>query len=161
MLSVTQETSPSPTGTASANPLLDSLLAAFGTKPEKTPRKKSAPKAKTPEVILPVPQAFAKRKTGYVTWKATARVLQVQEQECKCCGAKTTYVKAEFFQLENGTAHATWLRPEGYGIHAPADLPIVYSDLEPAFVTACASCRSTPFDDLLSLFSPKQMELPL
>ena len=153
--------SPSPTGTASANPLLDSLLAAFGTKPEKTARKKAAPKAKTAEVILPIPLSFAKRKTGYMTWKATARVLQVQEQECKCCGEKSTYVKAEFFQLENGQAHATWLRPEGYGIIAPADLPIIYTDLEPAFVTACASCRSTPFDDLFSIFSPKQLELPL
>ena len=143
-----------------ASDLLSDLLSSFGTLPPKE-KKKPVRKAASPAEILPLPTAFAVRKTGYRTWKATSRVLQVQKQICNCCGAEVEYIKAEFFALENGTAHATWLRPEAYGIVAPDNLPITYTDLEPAYVPACASCRSTPFDDLESLFHPRQMELPL
>ena len=147
----------------SANPLLDALLSAFGTPPPKA--KKQVSRTKTDRREFPplyaVHQSFAKRKTGYVTWKATSRVLQVQKQICKCCGGETESIKAEYFALENGTAHATWLRPEGYGIHQPEDLPNTFVDLEPIYVTACASCRSTPFDDLFSILHPKQLSLDL
>lgn len=148
-----------PTSPSSPAPdLLSDLLSSFG-KPAK--KEKRAPAKRAPAEILPVPQAYAVKKTGYRIWKATARVLQIQKQICNCCGEEVEYVKAEFFALENGQAHATWLRPEGYGISSTEDLPITYTDLEPSFVTACASCRSTPFDDLESLFHPRQMELPL
>lgn len=144
-----------------SNPLLESLLAAFGTLPPKEKRK-PAPRGQRPAIPnLPLPQSFSAKKTGYRTWKATSRVLQIQKQICKCCGGETESVKAEYFALENGLAHATWLRPEGYGIHQPEDLPNTFVDLEPIYVTACSSCRSTPFDDLFSIFQPKQLSLDL
>ncbi len=147
--------------TSPADDLLSALLSSFGTLPPKEKKKKPVRKAASPAEILPLPTAFAVRKTGYRTWKATSRVLQVQKQICNCCGAEVEYIKAEFFALENGTAHATWLRPEGYGIVTPDVLPITYVDLDPQWTTACPACRSTPFDDLESLFHPRQMELPL
>lgn len=140
--------------------LLSSLLSAFGTLPPKEKRKAS-PKPKAPQEYLPLPISFAQKKTGYRVWKATARVLQIQKQICSCCGGEIEYVKAEFFSLENGTAHATWLRSEAYGIEAPESLPITYVDLDPAYVPGCASCRTTPFDDLEALFHPKQLEFIL
>lgn len=143
------------------NPLLSDLLAAFGTLPpkEKKARAPAAPRSSSPQ--LPLPKFFAARKTGYCTWKAVSRVIQLQKQICSCCGGETESVKAEFFALENGLAHATWLRPEGYGIIAPEDLPNTFVDLDPLYVTACAQCRSTPFDDLFSIFHPKQLSLDL
>lgn len=148
--------------TAAPNPLLDSLLAAFGTPPPKEKKAKGQRgQSPTSPAPLPLPQSFSKRKTGYVTWKATSRVLQIQKQICKCCGEEIEAIKAEFFALENGQAHATWLRPEGYGIVAPEDLPNTFVDLDPVYVTACASCRSTPFDDLFSILYPKQLSLDL
>lgn len=138
--------------------LLADLLASFGTLPPKA--KKAAKPRATPQ-FLPLPKAFAQRKTGYTSWKAVARAIQVQEQHCTCCGSRITSVKGEFFQLENGTAHATWLRPEGYGIIAPEGLPNVFIDLEPIYVTACAECRSTPFDDIGELLFPRQLSLEL
>lgn len=151
-------TSPSP---AAAESLLSDLLAAFGKLPPRAARKPASKKPASLAAVLPLHKAFSARKTGYVTWKATSRVLQVQEQECSCCGGRIEYIKAEFFALENGTAHATWLRPEGYGIVAPEDLPIVYVDLDPVFTPGCASCRTSPFDELDSLFHPKQLSLDL
>lgn len=148
-----------PTGKPAAADLLASILSSFGTPPPKEKRKAAPRKANPP--ALPLPKAFSLKKTGYVSWAATHRVLQVQEQECTCCGSKVEYIKAEYFALENGTAHASWLRTEGYGIDHPADLPITYVDLEPMYVPGCASCRTSPFDDLESLFFPRQMELPL
>lgn len=141
--------------------LLSSILSSFGTPPPKAARKPAPKKAKPAPDTRPLPQSFAFRKTGYVVWTATARVLQVQKQICKCCGGEIEYIKNEFFALENGNAHATWLRPEGYGIKAPEDLPNTFVDLEPVYVTACAQCRSTPFDDLDLLFHPKQLSLDL
>lgn len=146
--------------TSSPTDLLSSLLSSFGTLPPKE-KKKAPPKPRPPAEYLPLPQAFAAKKTGYRVWKAVARVLQVQKQICSCCGAEVEFIKAEFFALENGNAHATWLRPEGYGIITPDSLPITYTDLEPVWTTACPACRSTPFDDLETLFHPKQLELPL
>ena len=148
------------TSTPPANDLLASLLSSFGTLPPKE-KKKAAPKPRPQAEYLPLPQSFAARKTGYRTWKAVSRVLQIQKQICNCCGAEVEYIKAEFFALENGNAHATWLRPEAYGIVAPDNLPITYVDLDPQWTPACPACRSTPFDDLESLFHPRQMELPL
>lgn len=145
---------------APANDLLAELLAALPVVP-KTPRGKSPTRKPLVPDERPLAQSFAIRKTGYVTWKATARVLQVQEQICKCCGSSTEYVKSEHFALENGTAHATWLRTEGYGIEAPDDLPNTFVDLEPMYVPACPQCRSTPFDDLEALFHPRQLSLSL
>ncbi len=155
-------TSPSPVGTpAEAPDLLSELLSAFGTLPPKGPRVRGKPAPKALAQVLPLHNEFARRKTGYITWKAIGRNLQVQRQICNCCSGEIEFIKAEFFILENGTAHATWLRAEGYGIEAEEDLPITYTDLEPAFVPACASCRSTPFDDLESLFHPRQLSLVL
>lgn len=141
--------------------LLADILTSFGTLPPKEKRKPAPRKASAPAPSLPLPKAFSLRKTGYVSWTATSRVLQVQEQECTCCGNKVEYIKAEYFALENGTAHASWLRTEGYGIEHPEDLPITYVDLEPMFVPGCASCRTSPFNDLEILFFPRQMELSL
>lgn len=144
-----------------ANPLLESLLSAFGTLPPKE-KKKPAQRGQRPVAPdLHLPQSFSSKKTGYRTWKATSRVLQVQKQICKCCGGETESIKAEYFALENGNAHATWLRPEGYGITSIEDLPNTFVDLDPMYVTACAECRSTPFDDLFSIFQPKQLTLDL
>lgn len=139
--------------------LLAELLAALGPAPKKS--KKAAPRKPLVRDELPLPKAFAAKRTGYVTWKAVSRVIQIQPQICKCCGAETEAVKAEFFALENGAAHATWFRPEGYGVEAPEDLPNTFVDLEPVYVTACAECRSTPFDDLELLFHPRQLSLSL
>lgn len=149
--------------TANSNPLLADLLAAFGALPPKEKKalasndRRKAP----PPPALPLPQAFASRKTGYRIWKATHRAIQIQKQICKCCGAETSSVKGEFFALENGNAHAVWLRPEGYGIEAPDDLPNVFIDLEDTWVTACAECRSSPLDDLDFYLQPRQLQLGL
>lgn len=151
-----------PTASPAAAPdLLAELMAAFGTKPPRVPRGKAPRKSSTQFAPLPLPQAFSKRKTGYVTWKATHRVIQIQKQVCNCCGAETEAVKGEYFALENGLAHASWQRVEAYGISAPEDLPNVFVDLDPTFVTACAECRSTPFDSLDELLFPRQLSLEL
>lgn len=154
-------TTNTPSSSPSPEELLSSLLSSFGTLPPKVKKPKAPSKPHPPAEYLPLPQAFSQKKTGYRVWKAVSRVLQVQKQICSCCGSEVEYIKAEFFALENGFAHATWLRPEGYGIVAPNDLPITYIDLDPQWTTACPACRSTPFDDLESLFHPRQMELPL
>lgn len=148
------------TNLTSTDQVLASILSAFGTLPpkEKKSRKPAKPANSSPR---PFAQSFAQTKTGYTSWKAVARAIQMQEQICSCCGSHTTAVKGEYFQLENGQAHATWLRTEGYGIIAPEGLPNVFVDLEPTYVTACAECRSTPFDDLGELFSPRQLSLEL
>lgn len=151
----------SPTSPAAAPDLLAELMAAFGTKPPRVPRGKSPRKSSPQFAPLPLPQTFSKRKTGYVTWEATHRVIQIQSQTCNCCGSVTESVKAEYFALENGLAHATWQRVEAYGISAPEELPNVFVDLEPIFVTACAACRSTPFDSLDLVLFPRQLSLEL
>lgn len=151
--------SPSPS-LSSPTDLLAELLAALP-KTEPKPRVSRARKPANAVDTRPLHQSFAIRKTGYVTWKAVSRIIQIQPQICKCCGGETEAVKGEFFALENGTAHATWLRAEAYGIEAPEDLPNIYSDLDPIYVTGCAQCRSTPFDDLEALFHPKQLSLTL
>jgi len=88
-------------------------------------------------------------------------VIQIQKQTCSCCGGETEVVKGEYFALENGLAHASWQRTEAYGISAPEELPNIFVDLDPTYVTACAQCRSTPFDDLDSLLFPRQLSLEL
>lgn len=148
----------SPTSTPD---LLAELLAALPPVPKKPKQAKPARRALIPNE-LPLEKAYAARRTGYVTWKATHRVLQVQRSICSCCGEEVSYIKNEFFALENGTAQATWLRHEGYGIDAPEDLPNVFVDLpEPIYTTACPTCRSTPFDDLESLLHPRQLSFTL
>jgi len=141
--------------------LLAEILAAFGTKPARQPRGKTPRRKPTSPQFLPLPQAFAKQRTGYQEWKATHRVLQVQKQICNCCGFEIEFIKGEFFALENGQAQAVWQRTEGYGISAPENLPNTFVDLEETYVTACAECRSTPFDDLDSLLFPRQLSLEL
>lgn len=144
---------------ASPDALLADLLSSFGKLPPKAKRQPAPRKSAPPP--LPLPQAFSVKRTGYRTWKATSRVLQVQKQICNCCGAEVDFIRAQYYALENGKAHATWLRPEGYGIEAPDDLPISYVDLDPQYVPACAHCRSTPFDDLELLFHPRQLSLEI
>jgi hypothetical protein len=118
--------------------------------------------AKLAPIPLPLPKAYALRKTGYVSWKATARRVEMQVQQC-ACGAETTVVLGEFYSLENGAAHAVWLRPEGYGIEAPTDLPIeVILRPEPRPVPVCGQCADPSYSLLFDrLCGPKQLELAL
>ena len=146
--------------------MLDMLLSSFGKKP-KAPAGKRPPNAKKIEhAPLPVHMAWNEKKTGYRNWKATARIIQLEEQTCKCCGSVTSVVKDELFELENTTAHSVWLRHEGFGIEDSGNLPIRYVDLEPRPVSACAECRHTQragLDHLLGkLFDtdPKQLSFP-
>lgn len=141
--------------------LLADLLSSFGTLPPKSKKTRSPSERRLSPPPLPQHKAFAKSKTGYTTWKAVSRVIQIQEQHCNACGHVTPFVKGEFFALENGTAHATWLRSEAYGIDNLENLPNEFVDLDPVFIAACPHCRSTPFDDLSSLLFPRQMELSL
>lgn len=110
---------------------------------------------------LPLPKAFALRKTGYISWKAIARRVEMQVQIC-ACGSCTTAVLGEFYALENGTAHAVWLRPEAYGIEAPADLPIEVVFREERHVPVCGECANPSYSFLFDrLCGPKQLELSL
>lgn len=147
--------------TPEVDALLASLLSTFG-KREK-PAKKAQTK-KLPRNAAPLPQhvAFNLARTGYREWKAVARVVEIQEQHCLCCGTITQAVAGEKFLLENGTAHASWLRPEGYGIEQQEVLPIEYLDLPPRQVTACATCRLDQFDAaiLASVVSHQQLSFP-
>jgi hypothetical protein len=124
--------------------------------------KKAAPaKPKKPVVELPLPKAFAQRKTGYTTWKAIGRAVILQRQECTCCGEVTEIVRDEMFVLQNSASHSVWRRHEGYGIEAPEDLPIQVERLdEVQMVSACGACADWDFE-ILSAHSSRQMELPL
>lgn len=143
---------------------LASIIAALrGGKPlpPKT-RAKPAPKAKpatTP--ALSVAKAYAQKRTGYVTWKALAKIVEIQPQECSCCGTTTEAVRGEYYKLENGQAHAVWLRPEGYEIEAQEELPIEITWAEPRTVSACASCARSGADLLFTIETARnQLELP-
>jgi hypothetical protein len=127
--------------------ILASLLASFGTKPAKVARK-SLPKNAKP---IPLPQhvAWNLKKTGYREWKATARIVVLQEQICSCCGNSIQAVQQELYELENTTAHSIWHRPEGFGINAQEDLPIRYTQAEPRRVIACAFCKSIDLDEAI------------
>ena len=136
--------------------MLADLFAEKATPKGKAPAK---PKAAKPE--LPLPKAFAARKTGYTTWKAVARAVILQRQECTCCGEVTEIVRDEMFVLQNSASHSVWRRHEGYGIDAPADLPISVERMEEVqMVSACGACADWDFDTL-SAFSQRQMELSL
>lgn len=127
-----------------------------------TPRAQS-PKGAKPAAPppLPLPKAFALRKTGYISWKAVSHRVEMQVQIC-ACGSHTTAVLGEFYALENGTAHAVWLRPEGYGIEAPADLPLEIVMRDPRAVPVCGECADPSFSLLFDrLCGPKQLELSL
>lgn len=125
---------------------LADMLAALKSRPAPAP--KSKPGKKAPPAPVPYDVAFNVRKTGYKVWKAISHIIQVQEQRCTNCGQLTPVVKGEFYELENGLAHATWCRAEAYGIESQGDLPLKYIDLPEARVTACGHCRpsSSPFD---------------
>lgn len=129
--------------------------------PPKT-RAKAAPK---PKPVSPPPlstaKAYALKRTGYVTWKALAKLVEIQPQECACCGGMTEAVRGEYYKLENGQAHAIWLRPEGYEIEAQEELPIEVIWTEPRTVSACAECARSGSDLLFTLDAArKQLELP-
>lgn len=126
------------------------------------PAPRKAPQgAKPAPVPLPLAKSFALRKTGYVSWKATARRVEMQLQIC-ACGGRTTAVLGEFYALENGTAHAAWLRPEAYGIEAPADLPLEVVFRDPRHVPVCGECADPSLSILFDrLCGPKQLELSL
>lgn len=128
---------------------LAEMLAKLQSLPKPPPKVKAKPGAKKPpEAPLPYDVAFNVRKTGYKVWKALSHIIQIQEQRCANCGTMTPVVKGEFYELANGTAHATWCRSEAYGIEFQEDLPLKYIDLPETVVTACAHCRpsSSPFD---------------
>lgn len=133
------ETSPLPSSAISADDLLARLLSTYK-KPAKTA--KTAGGKKLPRNAKPIPfaQSYAEKKTGYRIWKATHRIVQIEPQHCVCCGSVVQAVKGEFFALENGNAHAVWLRPEAYGIEAQDNLPVERVELPPKQVFACAHC---------------------
>lgn len=89
----------------------------------------------------PISQQVAIERTGLITWKATAKVVILQRQECQCCGSLITCVDQEFFQLENGQLHNVWRRTEGYDIESPEDLPLITEYTEQVRkVSACVEC---------------------
>lgn len=120
----------------------------------------SAKKALPPP--LPYDKAYALKCTGYITWRALAKVVEIQEQICLTCGENHSVVRGEFYKLENGTAHAIWLRPEGYGISAQENLPIEFSFVEPRNVIACATCADETIEThFIRATSRAQLELPI
>lgn len=125
-------------------------------------KKKASTEKKPPKPVTnrPLAQRFAEAHTGYLTWKAIARVVHLEQQECTCCGALVVCVRDEFFLLENGQAHARWARHEGYGIDHVEELPIE-TELLPdvRFVSACGACNAVDIE--LALLSVRQMELSL
>lgn len=148
---------------SSTDALLSALLANFGTKPAKAPRKagsRALPKNASP---LPFHKEFAEKKTGYTTWVAQAKVIILEEQTCECCGAKVTAVKDELFLLTHSVSHSAWLRHEGYGIEASEDLPIRPQYLPPRVVSACAACFTPGLSEIfLHLYHEQvQLHLPL
>lgn len=130
--------SPLPASALSTDELLARLLDTYK-KPAKVAAPKK-PKVSRPKPALPFAQAYAVEKTGYRVWKATHKVIEIQHQVCECCGTVTPAVKGEFFALENGAAHAVWLRTEAYGIEASDSLPVERVELEARRVSACAFC---------------------
>lgn len=145
---------------AAAMAALDELLAepAAAAKPSRKPATKK-PTTKNLAAALPLPKAFAQRKTGYVTWTARARVVVLQRQECRCCGQVTETVKDELFALTNGASKSVWYRHEGYGI-IPDDLPIeIEKDPEVKMVSACGQCSDLDIE--LAIAISRQMELAL
>lgn len=147
--------------TPEVDSLLATLLEQFG---KKSAAKKAAPSKKLPRNAEKLPQhtAFNQSKTGYRVWKALARIVEIQSQHCLCCGSITQAVAGEKFLLENGVAHATWMRSEGYGIEQQEQLPIEYLDLPERHVTACAACRLDQFDAaiLASVVAHQQLSFP-
>ena len=154
-----------PTPTAQAiDPadLLQRMLANLGDPKKAKARIEKEKKASKAPEPLTVGQAFNEAHSGYRNWKAEARVVQIQEQACGCCGTRTKAVKDEFYRFSHAASKSVWFRHEGYGIEAPDDLPIYYEDLPPRVVTACASCR-LPDTDLAihAILNRTQRELPL
>ena len=151
---------PSTKPALSPEDLLSSLLASFAKQPPAA--RKPAPK-KAPPAPLPLDKAFAKAKTGYTTWKATSRLILLEEQVCLACGSRHTSVKNELFVLENNTSHSVWSRPEGYGIEEPDHLPITSQLLPERTVSRCATCISPSVELALDLLfnSPHQLCLDL
>lgn len=152
-------TKPTPEQTLSA------LLALFGKPAKGKAQKVAVSKTKTEkDVELPSYLRWNEKKTGYRVWTATAKIVQIEEQVCSCCGTVTKAVKDELFELENITAHSVWLRHEGFGIDQQEDLPIRYVDLPPKPVAACAACRHYSGDELSNILdkicSPVQMNFP-
>ena len=143
-----------PPSAVSVDDLLAKLLSTYK-KPAKVakPAGKKLPRNAKPIVFS---QAYAEKKTGYRIWKATHRVVTIEPQICSCCGTRTLAVKAEHFALENGTAHAVWLRPEAYGIEMQDNLPVERVETEPRTVSACAFCIEIELS-LRSVFPSPQL----
>lgn len=147
-----------------SNPLtLADIIAALSGKPLPTPAKvKAAPAKKAAPPILPMDKQFALQHTGYINWTATGFIIQTTVQVCACCGHEQEVVSGQFYRLENGQAHAAWLRHEGYGIIEPEDLPIEYVSTDPVSVRACPSCRWVHRDLEIALCNcNKQLNLSL
>lgn len=145
-------------------PSLAEILAALksGTSlPKATAAPRKAAAKAFPAKPLSVGKAYALKRTGYTVWKALGRLVEIQPQVCACCGTTVEAVKGEYYKLANGTAHAIWLRPEGYEIEAQADLPIEFVWVEPRTVSACASCARSEANLLFILDAArKQLEMP-
>lgn len=142
-----------PTPARAADLLADLLLAFKKPLPTRKGERCAPPKNAKP---IPLPQhiEWNQRKTGYRVWKATGRIIQLEDQYCTCCHTVTSTVKDELFELENTTAHSVWLRHEGFGIENQEDLEIRYVDLPLRHVTACAACRLPDMDvAILAAFS--------
>lgn len=147
-----------------SNPLtLADIIAALAGKPLPThPKAKATPAKKAPPPILSMDKQFALQHTGYINWTATAFIIQTTVQICSCCGHEQEVVSGQFFRLENGQAHAAWLRHEGYGITEPENLPIEYVSTDPVYVRACPSCRWAHKDLEIALCNcNKQLNLSL
>lgn len=141
--------------------LLANLLSAYGKVPPKG-NKRKANRRTLPRNAAPLTFAngFAELKTGYKTWVAQSKAVHLEEQECACCGSRVTAVKGEFFVLSNKISHSVWIRPEGYEIEAPEDLPVSFHHLPPRLVTACGACASSDLDLAInSLFGRSQVQL--
>lgn len=137
------------------------LLADLLSGPRAEPKPKASPKAKpkAPCIENDIVKNWNLAKTGYVSWKAIARVVVLERQICKCCDAETLAVQDEFFLLENGVSKARWMRKEGYDIQGD-DLPLETTHAEePRYVSACGQCSKIDLE--LAFLSRKQMELPL
>jgi len=144
----------------SADEMLKTMLANLaGMKPAKAPAK---PKKAAEPIPLTVTQAWNVEHSGYINWVAEARVVQIEEQECTCCGHVNKIVRAELYRFSHAASKSVWLRPEGYGVEHGEDLPIFYDDLPRRTVSACAACRIPGFNFAIQATGRnKQYELPL
>jgi len=138
--------------------LLASILADFGTKPAKQ-RKASATKPTPVQSPKSIAKQIALMRTGYSTWKPSARAIFLRRQTCRCCGATTEFVENEFYILAHDKAQCRWFRSEGYLPDLECrDLPLevhYHEEVQP--VSACPQCLSDLTLDKLTtlLYTPQ------